>query len=110
MSLRTDYTGTLDTKLAEARAAGLSFVTVDNLADITTQMAAQANKGVKSFTLTFTVTYQPEDLKLLGPLWSAFQSGVLQGLHSEDIMANEVAVSLNTSDTVTTRVDLAFTF
>jgi hypothetical protein len=110
MSLRTDYTGTLDAKLAAARAAGLSFVTIDNLASITTDMAAQANKGVKSFTLTYATTFQPDDLRLNGPLWEAYKSGILQGLSSEDIMGNEVIVSLNTADTVSTRVNLTFSF
>jgi hypothetical protein len=110
MSLRTDYTGALDTKLAAARAAGLSFITVDNLADITTQMTAQANKGVKKFTLTFATTFQPDDLRLEGCLWEAYKSGILQGLAAEDIMGNEVGVELNTSDTVSTRVDLNFSF
>ena len=110
MSLRTDYTGALDTKLAAARTAGNSFVTVDNLATITTEMASQANKGVKKFTLTYATTFQPDDLRLEGPLWEAYKSGILQGLSSEDIMGNEVTVELNTSDTVSTRVNLNFSF
>ena len=110
MSLRTDYTGTLDAKLAAARAAGLSFITVDNLADLTTQMEAQANKGVKTFTINYTLSYQPDDLRLNGPLWEAFKSGVEQGIFSEDVMGNEVAVALNTSDNVITSMDLNFTF
>lgn len=110
MSLRTDYTGALDTKLAEARAAGLSFISVTNLADLTTQMTAQADKGVKTFTVNYTLTYQPDDLRLGGCLWEAWKSGVLQALHAEDVMGNEVAVALNTSDSVVTSMDLNFTF
>ena len=110
MSLRTDYTGTLDIKLAAARVAGNSFVIIDNLADITTQMATQADKGVKVFTLTFATTFQPDDLRLEGCLWEAYRSGILQGLSSEDVMGNEVSVTLNTSDTVSTRVNLSFSF
>jgi hypothetical protein len=110
MSLRTDYTGALDTKLAAARTAGFTFITVDNLADITTQMTAQADKGVKEFTLTYSLSFQPDDLRLGGCLWDAFKTGVIQGLASEDIMTNEVTVTLNTSDQVTTRVDLNFSF
>jgi uncharacterized lipoprotein NlpE involved in copper resistance len=110
MSLRTDYTGAIDTKLAAARTAGLSFVAVDNLADITTQMTVQADKGVKDFTLTFATTFQPDDLRLEGCLWEAYKSGIRQGLYAEDIMGNEVTVTLNTSDSVSTRVDLTFKF
>jgi hypothetical protein len=110
MSLRTGYTGTLDTKLASARTAGNTFIVVDNLATITSEMAAQANKGVKAFTLVYATTFQPDDLRLMGPLWEAYKSGILQGLSSEDIMGNEVIVSLNTSDSVSTRINLKFSF
>lgn len=110
MSLRTDYTGAMDTKLAEARAAGRDFVLVTNLASITSGMAAAAAKGQRAFTLTYGVTYQPSDLRLEGPLWEAYRSGILEGLASEDIMNNEVGVALNTSDTLSTSVDLNFDF
>jgi len=110
MSLRTDYTGALDVKLAAARTAGYDFIITDNIADISTQIVAQADKGVKTFTLTFATTFQPDDLRLEGCLWDAYRSGVQQGLYEQDIMANEVSVSLNTSDTVSTRVNLNFTF
>lgn len=110
MSLRTDYTGALDTKLNEARAAGNTFIVTTNLAAITTDMATEAGKGNKSFTLSYTVTYQTEDLRLLGPLWEAFKSGVLQGLSSEDIMGNEVTVTLDSSDNSITRIKLGFVF
>jgi hypothetical protein len=110
MSLRTDFTGATDTALAAARAAGVTFIDTTNLAAITSAMAAAAAQGKRAFTLSYSVTYQTEDLKLLGPLWEAFETGITQALAVEDIMGNEVTVSLNTSDTVTTRVDLAFDF
>ena len=110
MSLRTDFTGALDAKLAEARQAGYDFVKVTNLADITTDMASAAAQGKKSFTLSYTVTYQPQDLRLEGSLWSAYKTGVIEALASEDIMVNESSVSLNTSDSMTTKVDVSFTF
>lgn len=110
MSLRTDFTGALDTKLAEARANGRNWVLVDNFADITTQMAAAAAKGQKQFTLTFGVTYQTDDLRLEGCLWDAYKSGIMEGLFSEDVMDNEVNVVLNTLDTVSLRINLEFTF
>ena len=109
MSLRTDYTGALDTKLAQARQAGYDFVKVTNLAQLGVDMAAEAAKGVKTYTLNYGLSFQPEDLRLEGPLWEAFKSGVLEGFASEDIMGNEIAVVLNTSDTVSTSIDLNFT-
>ena len=110
MSLRTDYTGALDTKLAEARVAGRDLVLVTNLASITTDMAAAAAQGKKEFTISLPVAYQPQDLRLAGPLWEAYKSGVEEAVSSEDVMGNEVTVSLNTDDTVDTAVDLAFSF
>lgn len=110
MSLRTNFTGTLDSKLADARTNGYTAVTVTILADLTTQMAVAANRGMKKFTYTFVATYQPADLRLLGPLWEAFKSGVEQGLYSQDIMGNEFNVVLNTSDQLSTGIDLNFDF
>ena len=110
MSLRTDYTGAYDTKLAEARAAGRDNVLVTNLAAITSAMATAATAGNSTFTVTVTVGYQPQDIRTAGNLWSAFKSGMEEALSSEDIMSNEVSVTLNTSDSIATQVDLNFTF
>jgi hypothetical protein len=110
MSLRTNYTGALDTKLAEARAAGVTAVATTNLAAITSAMTAAANRGQKKFTVSYSVSYQPADLRLLGPLWEAYKTGVMQALAAEDLMFNEVVVSLNTSDQLATSIDLKFQF
>jgi len=110
MSLRTGYTGTMDAKLAQARQAGHDFVTVTNLAQITTDMAIAAAQGKKVFTLNYGASFQPDDLRLLGPLWEAYKSGISEALSSEDVMQNEVIIELNTSDTVSTSVDLNFSF
>jgi hypothetical protein len=100
----------MDTKLAQARQAGYDFIKVDNLASITTGLSTAAGQGKKKFTLTYAVTFQPQDLRLEGPLWEAYKTGILEGLSSEDIMGNEVAVKLNTADTLSTSVDLDFDF
>lgn len=110
MSLRTSYSGALDSKLAEARTSGRDFIIVTNLASITSSMAASAAKGTTKFTVTLSVSYQPADLRLLGPLWYAYQSGVLEGLAQQDIMGNEVVVALNVSDNISTSIDLKFSF
>ena len=110
MSLRTDYTGALDTALASARAAGNTSVTVTNLAAIMAGMTAAAATGSKTFTVTLTATFQPVDLRSEGPLWLAYKSGILQGLASEDLMEGDVTVAIDLSDTVTTSVSLSFTF
>lgn len=110
MSLRTNYTGVLDSKLSEARAAGNTFIVTTNLASITSDMAIEAGKGKKSFTLSYSVSYQTDDLRLKGPLWEAFKSGISQGLSSEDIMGNETVIALDDSDTSITRIKLTFSF
>ncbi len=110
MSLRTDFTGATDTALALARASGVTFVATTNLAAITTEMASNAAQGKRTFTLNYDVSFQPDDLRLLGPLWKAFQTGVIQALAVEDIMNNEVTVSLNTASTSSTSIDLTFDF
>ena len=110
MSLRTGYTGSMDAKLAQARQAGHDFIAVTNLAQITVDMAASAAQGKRTFTLNYSASFQPDDLRLEGPLWEAYQSGVSEGLTAEDIMQNEVSVVLNTSDTVSTSIDLVFNF
>lgn len=115
MSLRTDYTGALDSKLAEARAAGRNVVIdasnePNPVAGFSTALVAAANQGKKEFTYTVSVGYQPQDLRLEGPLWFAFRSGVLQGLLEQDIMLNEADVKLNTSDQLSTSIDINFTF
>jgi hypothetical protein len=115
MSLRTDYTGTLDTKLAEAITEGRKIVIDENnepnpVAALSTALAAAANKGQKEFTYTASVGYQPEDLRQLGPLWMAFKTGVVQGLAEQQILETEFTVELNTSDQLATKVDITFTF
>jgi hypothetical protein len=109
MSLRTTYTGALDSKLAEARAAGSTAILTTNLVSLTAAMTAAANAGKKVFTYNFSVSYQPADLRALGFLWHAYRTGVTQALASEDLMLNEVSISLNTSDQLSTSVDLKFT-
>jgi len=110
MTLRTSYSGSLNTKLAEARQAGNDLIAVTNLAAITTAMGTAAGRGQRTFTVNLAVSYQPADLRALGPLWSAFQSGVYAAIYGQDIMENEVVVALNTSDQLNTSIDLNFTF
>lgn len=110
MSLRTSYSGALDAKLAEARDSGYDAVLVTNLADIAADMAAAAASGKKKFTVNFSVTYQPADLRLKGPLWEAYKTGVEQALASEDLMGNEATVELNTTDQLNTSIDIKFSF
>lgn len=109
MSLRTTYSGALDTALALARTNGISSITT-NLSTITTELSNAAAAGKKSFTVNIPVTFQPSDLRLKGKLWEAYKTGIEEKLSSEDIYGDEITVELNTSDTISTTVDLKFKF
>jgi hypothetical protein len=110
MSLRTTYTGAYDTKVAQARQAGYDAILVTNLVTLTTAMTNAANKGLSTFTYDYVASYQSTDLRLQGNLWEAYKTGTLQALASENIMFNEVSVSLDLSDSIDTLVVLSFVF
>ncbi len=110
MTLRTDYNGALDTALLASRAAGKTWVITTNSAAITTALVAAGTAGKKVFTFTAGADFQPADLKLLGTLFEAHKTGILQGLAEQDVMNNEVTVSLNTAYASTVKIDLYFTF
>ena len=109
MSLRTDYKGDIDTALALAKAAGVAIIT-DNLSTVTSEMQAAAAKGLTGFTVTLTVSFQPEDLRLEGNLWNAFTSGICEKLINEEIYNQEFTINLNTELQNETKVDLVFSF
>ena len=112
MSLKTDYldgaTG-FNAKMADAAAAGRQWV-VDNGANITQSLQANAAKGLKEFTVSLVVTFEPNNLRLQGIHWQSFRSGIIEQLSSEDIFTYECEVKLNTSDNIETRIDLEFNF
>ena len=110
MSLRTTYTGALNTKLVEARTSGRDFIIVTNLAAITTALNTNAAKGLTTFTVNLVLSYQTADLRLKGNLWEAYKTGLLEGLAQQDIMGNECIPVINLSDSLITSVDLNFTF
>ena len=112
MSLKTDYidgaTG-FTQKMADAAAAGAQWVT-DNSANITSKLQENAAKGLKKFTVTLVVTFEPNNLRLKGTHWESFRSGVLGALIAEDIYEYECNPVLNTSDNIETKIDLVFDF
>lgn len=112
MSLKTDYldgaTG-LTQVLADVAQAGRQWV-IDNNANISGQLQSNAAKGAVKFTINLPVTFEPGNLRLLGLHWKSFRAGVLEQMSSEDIYDYEVDPQLNTSDTVSTSIDLKFDF
>jgi cytochrome c553 len=65
-TLRSNYSGAYDTQVSLTRQAGYQLIAVTNIADLTTQMAAAASHGQRKFTVTYNVTYQPQDLRKTG--------------------------------------------
>jgi hypothetical protein len=110
MSLRTTFTGAYDTKVAQARQAGYDAILTTNLVALTAAMTGAANQGLSAFDYDYTASYQPTDLRLQGNLWEAYKTGTMQALASENIMFNEVTVSLDLSDSINTVVVLSFVF
>lgn len=116
MSLKTDYfdgaTG-LQAKCNDAFDAGVTFVTVDNLAAISAALISAAAQGNTKFTTTLITTYNPTILrgnKGNNLILKAYLAGIQQGLANQDIYNYECTPILNVADTVETKIDLNFTF
>lgn len=116
MSLKTDYfdgaTG-LQAKCNDAFAAGVTFVTVDNLAAISAALIAAAAAGSTKFTTTLQTTYNPSTLRANkgnNLILKAYLAGIQQGLADQEIYNYECLAALNVSDSIDTKIDLNFTF
>jgi hypothetical protein len=116
MSLKTDYfdgaTG-LQAKCNDAFDAGVTFVTVDNLAAISAALINAAAAGTTKFTTTLLTSYNPSILrgnKGNNLILKAYLAGIQQGLANQDVYNYECAPSLNVSDSVDTKIDLNFNF
>lgn len=116
MSLKLAYYDGMTGLLAQcdaAFAAGSTFITTTNLTELTSDLQAQAALGLTTFTLTYPTTYNPVALrgnKGNNLILKAYLAGIQDGLASQNIYDYEVSPALNISDTVTTSIDLNFTF
>jgi len=116
MSLKTDFydgaTG-LHEKCNDAFDAGVTFVTVDNLAAISAALIASAAQGNTKFTTTLATTYVPAILrgnKGNNLILKSYLAGIQKGLSDQQIYEYECTPTLNTADTVDTKIDLNFNF
>jgi hypothetical protein len=116
MSLKTDYfdgaTG-LQTKCNDAFDAGITFVTVTNLALISTALTDAAASGNTKFTTTIITSYNTAILRANrgnNLITKAYLAGIQQGLANQDIYTYECSAALNITDTVDTKIDLNFNF
>ena len=72
-----------------------------------------AAAGLKKFTITVPTTFAPAALrgnKGDNLILKAHVAGISQGLADQEIYSYQCAPTLNTSDTVDTKIDLNFTF
>lgn len=124
MSLRDAYfegvTG-LQAKLEAAHDAGVDWVgTVASgpvytgqYEAIETGLEENAAKGLTTFTVSIETSYLPAALrgnKGDNLILKAYLSGITEALSSNLIYDHECTPTLNTSDTVTTKIDLNFNF
>jgi hypothetical protein len=116
MSLKTDYfdgaTG-LQAKCNDAFNAGVTFVTVDNLAAISAALIAAAAAGNTKFTTTIITSYNPSILrgnKGNNLILKAYLAGIQQGLADQEVYNYECTPALNVADSVDTKIDLNFNF
>ena len=109
MSLRTTYTGALDTAINAAIAAGSAWGTTNNAA-INTALTTASGLGQSTVTYSANATHNPAGMILQGTIWNAFKSGLYQYLASEDIMTSELSFSIAAVDATTNAVTITFTF
>jgi hypothetical protein len=112
MSLKTDFldgANGFTQQMADVFAQGESFIAT-NLATITTQLQENAAKGLKKFKVTLLSPFEPANLRLKGLHMNTYFSGIQSALLAEEIYNYEVVISLNTNDTIDTKIDLDFTF
>jgi hypothetical protein len=116
MSLKADFfdglTG-LHQKEQDAFNAGVTFITVDNLATISTALKDAAAAGKTKFVVTLITTYQPAFLrgnKGDNLILKSYLAGNKKGLSDQAIFDFECSPSLNVSDNVETKIDLNFNF
>jgi endo-1,4-beta-mannosidase len=112
MSLKTDFydgsTG-FNEQMNDVFDQGEAFVTT-NLATLTTELQSAAAKGLKTFKVTIVTAFEPQNLRLKGFHMKSYLAGIQSAMSAEDIYPYEVALSLNTEDTMETKIDFNFTF
>jgi len=117
MSLREDYSGTctggFESDMAVVFQAGVDFIGTELAPGIaypvlSTALNASATAGIKVFTSTVDVTFEPDNLKLGGIHQDTYFAGILDALAHEGIYSMYVSLVLNTSDTLTTKIDFNF--
>lgn len=119
-TLKEYYTGDLDhtetsanwgyhLQMWDAYENGAALITA-NLASIQTSIRSAALQGKMQFTIPLEVSYQVGNLKLKGPHYLSFVAGIYSALQAQAIYDYEVTAALNTCDSSSTQINLAFDF
>lgn len=112
MTLKTDYldgaTG-LTQQMQAVFDAGVTFVSTDNIAGISTALIAAASSGKSSFTSTYVTSFETANLRIGGTHMNTYFDGIISGFAAEGIFSYEVSPALDSSDSSTTSVILTFT-
>ena len=112
MSLKTDFydgsTG-FNTQMNDVFDQGEAFVAA-SMSTLTTELQANAAKGLKAFKITITTTFEPANLRLKGFHLKSYLAGITSGLAAQDVYSYECIPTLNTEDTMETKIDFNFTF
>ena len=116
MSLKSDYydgaTG-LHVKCNDAFTAGVVFVTVDNLAEISAAMIDAAAAGNTKFVVSLLTTYNASILrgnKGNNLILKSYLAGIQKGMADQEVYNYECVPTLNIADTIDTKIDLNFNF
>lgn len=112
MSLKTDFfdgvTG-FNSQMNDVFDQGELFVTT-NLAALTAELQANAARGNRTFKVTIVTSFEPQNLRLRGLHMKCYLAGIQSQLAVQDVYAHECVPSLNTDDTMETKIDFNFTF
>ena len=109
MSLRTDYTGGVDTAINAAITAGTAFGTT-NAVDIATALTTAAALGKSTVTFSATEAHNAAGIILQGTIWNAYKSGLISYFAGQDIMSSEIAITVAAVDGSSNTVTVTFTF
>lgn len=109
MTIKSDTFPSLNSSMLTVCNAGKTWIQ-SNKAAITSGALAKIQQGYKSFTINLPVTFEPNNLRLNNFHQKAFFSGIMSELIAEEVMTYECTPVLNTSDNLSTTIDLNFNF
>lgn len=112
MSLKTDFydgsTG-FNEQMNDVFDQGVAFVAA-SMTTLQSELQSAASKGLKTFKVTIATSFEPQNLRLKGFHLKSYLAGITAALAEEDVYSYERTPTLNTEDTMETKIDFNFTF